>query len=525
MFDLLIRGGVVVDGLGSPGRRADVAIRGGRIAAIGEDLRGGRIVEAAGRVVCPGFIDMHSHSDLALIGTPALEMKLAQGVTLEVLGQDGLSCAPVSDDSIDLVVALIAPLDGEAERAWGWRSVAAYLATLDRRVAQNVAYLVPHGTVRACVLGADEREATAAEIELMAALVAQGMRDGAFGLSTGLSYPPAHASTTEEVVALASELPAFGGIYVTHLRSYGGELLSATEEALEIGRRTGVPVHFSHFQAPGRQNHGRARDLLEMLEDAQATGLNVGFDVYPYESASTVLTAFLPPPVRYLPRASAMSLLADPVSRGELVDQIDNGRPFGMDVEWSDLRIANGLDLVGGSEPRLVEVARTRGASIGETIATLLELSECRASVVAASTLESDVTICLAHPLATVGSDGLLVGERPHPRGFGTFPRYLRRVQANGASLEEAVAAMTSRAARRLGLSDRGRVAVGAAADLCVFDPEEFHDEATYDEPTRLAKGMDTVLVNGVVVWEHGTTTDQTPGIALRRGSQVSVTV
>jgi N-acyl-D-amino-acid deacylase len=513
---ILIRGGFVVDGSGSPARRADVGIRAGRIEAIADGLSGSRVLDAGGKVVCPGFIDMHTHSDLALVDTSVLDMKLAQGVTLEVLGQDGLSCAPVVDEQLELVTALIAPLDGETREPWSWRTVADYLAALDGHVAQNVAHLVPHGTVRACVLGAEEREATPAELTRMAALVAQGMRDGAFGLSTGLSYPPAHASTTAEVLALARELPAYGGIYVTHLRSYSDGLFEATEEALAIGRGAGVPVHFSHLQTPGRVNHGRAPEMLAILDEARESGLDVSFDVYPYESASTALTAFLPPPIRFLPRDAAMSLLADPAARGDLVGKIDNGRPVGMDIQWADLRVANGLDLLGGSDARLAEIVRSTGHTMGETITTLLELSECRASVVASTTVESDVTACLSHPAATIGSDGILVGERPHPRGFGTFPRYLRRVQDNGARLEAAIAAATGRAAERLGLRDRGTISPGAAADLCVFDPDAFSDPATYDDPTRLARGMDAVLVNGVVVWENGASTGATPGIALR---------
>jgi N-acyl-D-amino-acid deacylase len=263
-------------------------------------------------------------------------------------------------------------------------------------------------------------------------------------------------------------------------------------------------------------NHGRVRELLELLEEAAGTGLDVSYDVYPYEAASTMLTAFLPPPIRFLPRQEALEALRSESFRREFVAQVDAGSPTGMDVGWSDLRVANGLDAIGGGNGALDELARTRRETVGETVATLLELTECRASVVAASTLESDVTACLVHELATVGSDGILIGERPHPRGFGAFPRFLRRATGAGLSLEQAVAAMTSRSAARLGLADRGRIAPGAAADLCLFDPEAFHDEATYDEPTRLARGMDCVLVNGIVVWEDGAVTGATPGRALR---------
>jgi N-acyl-D-amino-acid deacylase len=514
--ELAIRDASVVDGTGRSAYSATVAVAGGRIVSIGRDDDAHTVIDAGGRVLAPGFIDMHTHSDLMLVERPVLDMKLAQGVTLEVLGQDGLACAPVTDDAVAYVADLIAPLDGETDEPWGWRSVAEFLARLDGACAQNVAYLVPHGTVRAVVVGADEREASSEELTRMAELVSAAMRDGAYGLSTGLSYPPAHASTTAEVVGLARAAAHAGGIYVTHLRSYGAELFGATDEALEIGRSARLPVHFSHFQAPGRRNHGRASELLGRLEAASAEGVDVTYDVYPYEAASTMLTAFLPPPIRFLPRREALDALRDAVFRREFVEAVDASEPTGMDVRWSDLRIANGLAAMGGGDGSLDDLRRRRGESLGETVATLLEVTECRASVVAASTRESDVTACLVHPRATVGSDGILVGERPHPRGFGTFPRFLRRATAAGLEFEAAVAAMTGRSAARLGLRDRGVIAAGAAADLCLFDPASFIDEATYDDPTRLARGMDLVLVNGTVVWSDGAATGATPGRALR---------
>ena len=514
--DVLLRGGLVVDGLGSPAKRAAVGIQEGRISSVGADVPARHVVDVDGLVVSPGFIDMHTHADLALVRSGVLGMKLAQGVTLEVLGQDGLSCAPVSEGRLELVADLIAALDGETDEPWGWRTVAQYLDRLDGRVAQNVMYLVPHGTIRACVMGSEEREATPDEVEQMRRLVVESLAGGAVGLSSGLSYPPAHTSTTDEVVALAKPLAASGGIYVTHLRSYGERLVEATEEALEIGRRAKAPVHFSHFQAPGKRNHGLLESLLGRLEEAHEGGLDVSFDVYPYEAASTMLTAFLPPPIRFLPRREGVEALRGETLRRDLISQIDNGRPVGMDVEWSDIRVANGLELLGGGEPRLVDIAQRRDESVGQTIVSLLEMTECRASVVVASTLESDVTACLVHRFATVGSDGLLVGERPHPRAFGTFPRFLRRAKANGLALEGAVKAMTGRAAARLGLADRGRIEVGVAADLCVFDAERFVDRATYDDPTRLATGMELVFVNGVVVWDQDGATGETPGQAIR---------
>jgi N-acyl-D-amino-acid deacylase len=516
MPSLLIEDALVCDGAGGDPVAGSVLVDGDRIVSVGESGPADRIVEADGRVVAPGFIDMHSHADLALADRGVLEMKLAQGVTSEVVGQDGLSCAPVTTERRALVAELIAALDGETTDPWPWTSVGGFLSALDGRVAQNVGYLIPHGTVRATVMGVEDRPADDAEIEAMRALVDQGMRDGGLGLSTGLSYPPAHASTTDEIVGVLPPVRAGRGLYVTHLRSYGEELVPAIDEALDIGRRADVPVHFSHFQAPGRRHHGSAARLLGILEGAADAGADVSFDVYPYEAASTMLTAFLPPPIRFLAPSEAMDLLADPVARAGLVEQVDAGPPVGMDLDWSSLAIAYGDGFLGDGDARLVGVAERRNETVGETVAALLVATRCRASVIADSTLDSDVDRCLIHVMASVGSDGLVVGDRPHPRTYGTFPRFLRRAQAAGLSLGRAVHAMTGRPARRLGLADRGLIRPGMAADLCLFDPASFVDLATYEHPKVLAEGMDLVVVNGRVVWEAGTTTGARPGAVLR---------
>lgn len=508
---------MVHDGSSEDPRLASVLVDEGRVVTVGPALPASRVVDAQGRVLAPGFIDMHSHADLALAETGILEMKIAQGVTSEVIGQDGLSCAPVPEEARPLVAELIAALDGETREPWSWTSVGSFFATLEGRSAQNIGYLVPHGTVRASVMGVAERPASDREIDEMERLVAQGMLDGALGLSTGLSYPPAHASSTDEIVRLLPAVREQGGLYVTHLRSYGEELHTAIDEAIEIGRRAGVPVHFSHFQAPGLRHHGSAERLLAILDGAsESGGVDLSFDVYPYEAASTMLTAFLPPPIRHLPPHLGMALLADPSARAELVELVDAGPPVGMDLEWSDLAIASGDGFIDGGDARLVQVAGRRSETVGETVTALLVATRCRASVIADSTLSSDVDRCLTHPMASVGSDGLVVGDRPHPRTFGTFPRYLHRAQAAGLTLGQALHAMTGRPARRLGLSDRGVVKPGTIADLCLFDPGAFVDRATYEQPRTLAEGMDLVLVHGEVVWEAGELTGATPGVVLR---------
>jgi N-acyl-D-amino-acid deacylase len=519
VYDLLLSQGLVVDGTGGPAYLADVAINGGRIVAIGPNLGlARRVIKVDGRVLSPGFIDMHTHSDLAFFSDPEASPKVAQGVTLEVLGLDGLSCAPVDDASLDLVRSLIQPLDGSGPAPWSWRSVAEYLAALDRRVAVNIAYLLPHGTIRAVVVGLEEREASAHELQRMSALVDQGMRDGAFGLSTGLTYPPSHASTTTEIAALCRAVHAFGGIYVTHLRDYDVHLARATEEAITIGQQAQVPVHVSHFQAPGKRNHGRIPELIGILRAGSARGVDATFDVYPYEACSTSLVSFLPLPFQTLASRAPQAMFA-PESRHQLIRTLDTDGPRGIDAPWDAFRIASGLEhLPDPGTTNMVQAAARAGRTAGDLAVHLLERTSLSATVVVEAFSPDDVRACLTEPAATIGSDGILVGERPHPRGYGTFPRILHRyVREEGLlSLEQAINAMTGRAARRLGLHDRGIVAEGAWADLVVFDADKITDTATYDEPRRLAQGVDLVVVNGEAVWEENESTGALPGNSLR---------
>jgi N-acyl-D-amino-acid deacylase len=519
VHDLVLSGGVVVDGNGKPRYEADVGVRGGRIAAVGRDVGGAkRVIKLGGRVLCPGFIDMHAHSDLTLFSDPQATAKVSQGVTLEVLGQDGLSCAPVEDSALELVQSLIEPIDGQSATPWSWRSVAGYLGALDREVAVNIAYLVPHGTVRGVVMGLDDREASPGELERMISLVQRGMRDGAFGLSTGLTYPPSHASTTTELAALCRAIRAFGGIYATHLRDYDTLLGTATEEAITIGEDTDVPVHISHFQAPGKRNHGRVPELIAVLTAARARGIDVTFDVYPYEACSTSLVSFLP--IRFQAQAlGAPGHLPGPEARTTLIRELDVEGPYGIDVPWSAFWIAGGIEhLPAAGTANLAGAARLAGCTAGQLAVHLLERTAGTATVVVDAFWPDDVRACLTSPIATIGSDGILVGQRPHPRGYGTFPRVLRRyVREEGIlSLEQAIHAMTGRAARQLGLGDRGVVAEGAWADLVVFDPDHIADTATYDDPRRLAHGVDLVLVNGQAVWEENDNTGALPGRSLR---------
>ncbi len=521
----MIRGARIVDGTGAPWRRGDVAVEGDRISAIGNDLAGALVIDAEDRVLAPGFIDMHSHADVALLDEPVAEPQLAQGITTALLGQDGISVAPVLPGSAEIVERLAGELNGVAAEGCRWPSVGAYLDRLDGAAAVNFAYLVPHGTLRAQVLGGEDRAALPAEVERLRALVAGALAEGACGMSTGLEYVPSRATGFDELRALLEVVAAAGGIHVSHIRDYDKRFDAAIDEMLELSRQTGVPAHFSHFLAWGRRNHGRMPDLLAGLSRARREGLDVSLDVYPYTASSTVATYFLPAELRDLGPAELLARLSGEDGRRRAAQAIDPG-PAGVDVAWDALTVAGGLAELGlAAEPgvgerRLPALAAARGQSVGELVCDLVLATEGRAMLIVDGCQEADVRAALAHPLTVLGSDGVPIGEAPHPRGWGAFARVLETYvnQVGLLSLERAVAAMSGRPAARLGLGDRGLVRPGMAADLLLFDPDAVAAPASFDRPRQLARGMDLVLVNGKAVWRDGEPTGDLPGRALRSG-------
>ena len=516
MNDITLRGARVVDGTGSPWLRADVGVRDGLIVEVGAASPARWEVDAQDRTLAPGFIDMHSHNDVRLLLDPGNAMKVAQGVTTEVLGQDGLSCAPVLRGGESLVEELVAPIDGRSDEG-PHRTVADFLKRLDGRAAVNVCFLLPHGTLRGQLTRGEDRALTEPEIGALCDLVADGMHQGAFGVSTGLEYVPARRTEFVELVRVVKEAAAAGGIYVTHIRDYNEHLHEAIDEALEVGSASGSPVHFSHFAAWGRPHHGTMPALLGRLEHARSEGIDATLDVYPYEAASTYATYFCPDELRVLPRADRIADLRDRGRRAGLAAMIDRG-PMGIDVGWDAFRVANGNAALGAGSRSLLEIAKDSGESVGEVLCRLLDLTELEATLIVDAYLPEDVEAAIAHPLATIGSDGIPVGDLPHPRGWGAFPRVLRRYvrERRALGLEAAIAMMTGRCAARLGLPDRGLIRPGMAADLLLFDPEAVVDTATFEEPTNLAEGLDLVLVNGSPVWQEGETTGRLPGRALR---------
>lgn len=523
----LLRGALVLDGTGRPGRTGDVLLAEGRIQRVGGriDAPGARVVDADGLAVAPGFVDMHAHSDLAVLTDPVHSAKVSQGVTTEVVGQDGLSYAPATPAAIEVLREQLAGWNGvPSGLALGWETVGDYLAAVDAaRPAANVAALVPQGTVRLDVVGAADRPAADAEIAAMRALVDRGMRDGAFGMSSGLTYVPGMFAGTDELVALCEVVARHGGVYVPHQRSYGTGALEAYAEMIEVARRSGVALHLAHATMNFGVNRGRAGELVALLDAALASGVDLTFDTYPYLPGSTTLAALLPSWAAAGGPRATLDRLRDPASRARIAYELDvvgTDGCHGVPVEWETIEIS------GVRDPAL-------SGRVGHTVAALAAETGRPASTVALELLvadrlgtgilqhvgdEANVRTMMAHPRHTGGSDGILVGDKPHPRAWGTFPRYLGHyVREEGVlRLEDAIVHLSARPAALLGLTDRGRIAPGMVADLVLFDPATVADRATFAEPRQQAAGIPWVFVAGEAVIADGRRAEARPGRALR---------
>ncbi|MFF0340146.1 amidohydrolase family protein [Kribbella sp. NPDC004875] len=526
MTDLLITGALIVDGSGSPGYHGDVAVDAGRIVAIGTDLPPAhRTIDAGGLVLSPGFIDMHSHSDLQILVNPDHTAKVSQGVTLEVLGQDGLSFAPIDDPTRAVVRRQIAGWNGEPDDfEFSWSTVAGYLDRLDRGIACNAAYLVPQGTLRMMVVGTSNRPATAAELARMEELLADGLRDGAVGMSSGLTYTPGMFAGTDELVALCKVIAEYGGYYAPHQRSYGKGALEAYAEMVEVSRRSGCALHLTHAVMNFAPNAGRGADLVAMIDEAIASGVDVTTDTYPYLPGATTLAAILPSWTAEGGPDALLSRLRDPSARSRIayeLEQVGSDGCHGCVVEWETIEIggvrnAALSDAVGKT---VATLATRAGKPASEVFFDLLLADDLATSILQHVGHEENVRTIMQHRSHTGGSDGILVGGKPHPRSWGTFPRYLAHyVRDLGVlDLADCIHHLTGRPARRLRLTDRGLIREGYAADLVLFDPGTVRDTATFPEPRQQAAGIPFVLVNGVPVIDDSHRTEALPGRAIRR--------
>ena len=517
MFDLLIRDGRIIDGTGQTWFRGSVGVTGDTLSILRGDpsaVAAGQVIAADDAVICPGFIDMHSHSDLMLLADPYHAAKLRQGVTTDALGMDGLSYAPTTPARLEELLTYLAAINGTPPPDIRWSSVKDFLDLLDGRAACNVVYFVPHAAIRVAAMGWADRRPTAAELARMQELARQGMRDGAFGFTTGLTYPPGAYSDTAELVAICESLRDLGGFYMTHARySLGDRLLDPFREALNIGQRSGVPVHISHYHNPVA---GMGARMTALVDEGRSAGIDVTYDQYPYAAASTVLHSLLPYWVHAGGPAALLQRLQDPAIREEMGDAIEP--QWGSTLEhyiFSHIGSAQNKEWEGRS---LTDLARHQGKNTVNAICDLLLEENLDVAFVARTGNPDNIRTIAQHPAQMVGSDGLLTGGQPNPRTYGTFPYVLGQfVREEGLlRLEDAVRKMTAIPAQRLGLSDRGILRDGMKADLVVFDPQRVAAKATFDQPRQYPEGIDYVLVNGQIVIDQGAHTGALPGRALR---------
>jgi N-acyl-D-aspartate/D-glutamate deacylase len=533
-FDLIITNGHIIDGTGSPWYSGDVGIRDGKIVAIGNLSAAPRkrTIDAAGRVVAPGFIDMLGQSELSILVEPRLPSKIYQGITTEITGEGG-SIAPLNDSII------------QADRAGyerykitpDWRTFRQYFARLEKQgMGINLASYVGATQVRRMLLGDDNKQPTPGQLDQMKALVRDAMKDGTVGVSTALEYAPAPYARTEELIALAAEGGKLGGIYSTHMRNESDSVLEAIDEALRIGREAHVPVEIWHIKVAGKNNWGRMPEVVAKINAARASGADVTADTYAYTAWFNDFSAFVPPWAHDGGAAKLVERLKDPATRERIrKDMLTSSKDW--DNEWQEIPGPEAILIGIVQNPKMLPLQGKRLSEIAklwnkEPLDSLFDflIEDPNAGVAVFGMSQPDVTLALQQPWVAIDNDssgtspeGILGQEHPHPRAYGTFPRILRKYvrEDNALTLEDAIRKMSALPAQRLRLTDRGVLKAGMWADVVIFDPATVHDLATFDNPNQLSEGMEYVLVNGVPVIEQGKMTGALPGKVLRGAGYV----
>ena len=528
-FDIVITNGHVIDGSGSPWYSGDIGIRDGRIAAIGNLATASRkrTIDAGGKVVAPGFIDMLGQSELTILVDPRLPSKIFQGITSEITGE-GDSVAPLNDALIQA---------GHSQYDYykltpDWRTFRQYFARLEKQgMGINLASYVGATQVRRFVLGEDDKQPTPEQLAQMQALVREAMNDGAAGVSTALEYAPAPYAKTEELIALAGEAGKLGGIYSTHMRNESDSVLGAIDEALRIGREANIPVEIWHLKVAGKNNWGRMPEVVAKINEARAAGADVTADTYAYTAWYNDFSAFIPPWAHDGGTAKLIARLQDPATREKIrKDMLTPSKDW--DNEWQEIPGPDAI-MIGAVEnqtllsmqgKRLSEIAKLWNKDPMDALFDFL-IQDPSTGVAVFGMSQPDVTLALQQPWVAIDNDsegtspeGILGQAHPHPRAYGTFPRILAKYvrEEKVLSLEDAIRKFSALPAQRMRLTDRGVLKAGMWADVVIFDPATVHDRATFDNPNQLSEGMDYVLVNGVPVIDQGKMTGALPGKVLR---------
>jgi len=529
-YDLLIVDGHIVDGSGSPWFKGSVAVKDGKIADVGRlvNVTARHVIDAQRLVVAPGFIDLHSHSDFTLLVDGNAQSKIRQGVTTEILGEDS-SAGPV--------LGPVAPEFDKGLVRYGltrdWTTLGEYFARVERQgISLNIASYVGSGQVRAAVLGNVDRAPTPAELARMEELVDQAMRDGAIGLSSGLIYPPNLFAETSELIALARVAARYGGIYTSHIRGEGSHWKKSVDEAIEISQMAGLPAHILHFKIDGHANWGQMAEQVKEVQAARDRGVDITADQYPYIAAMTGLEMCIPPKFLEGTSEDVVKRLKDPRVRQQIRQAIATGLPGWEDNEVKSVGGWHGVLVASLQKPenkkyegkRMDEVAKMMGRDPVDALLDLLVSEGGSAEAIYFSMSEADVELAMKQPWVGIGSDGSAVAPemafmgKPHPRFYGTFPRvlgvYVR--EKNVLTLPDAVRKMTSLSASITGLSDRGLLRPGMAADITIFDPKTVRDQATFENPLQYPRDIPYVILNGVLVIEQGQHTGAKPGRVLR---------
>lgn len=514
--NILIKNGMVMDGSGKAGEVRPVAIKGDKLylPQPGEAVQAGEVVDAQGLVVAPGFIDIHSHTTLNGLVRSRGGSKLSQGITTEITGNCGAFPAPYTPENLDAAPSL-------QDMDWSLPGYRRYLQQFRTTpISHNLGFLIGHGSVRAAVMGYEDRKPTAAELDRMKEYVAEGMKHGALGLSTGLGYPPGIFAEIEELVELYKVVAQYGGIHATHMREEGDELLQSIDEAIEISRRSGAPLQVSHLKAVGKPNWGKVITAMEKLEAARKEGMDVNYDFYPYTACSTGLSSQLPNWVHEGGWTKAAERLQGPATRArilaEVIDKLEDA------VGWHNFLITSLSEKNRHLEAKnLAEIAEIRGQHPAEAMLDLLLEEQGDIDMIKFSMSEEDVRAVAVGELSMVGTDGSALAlddphnRKPHPRAYGSFPRVLRLFwrEQKLFTLEALIRKMTAVPARKLRLDRRGLIADGYFADLVLFDPETIGDTATYANPHQLAAGIHSVYVNGALAYEGGRFLDPKRGV------------